>query len=190
MLDKTYRPAEVEEKHYAAWEASGAFACGQNPGADPYTIVIPPPNVTGNLHMGHALNNTLQDILIRYQRMRGLDTLCLPGTDHAGIATQMKVEAKLLEEEGKTRYDVGREALLERIWQWKEAYGDAIYHQLRKLGCSYDWSRSRFTLDEGYAEAVLKAFQRFHDQGWIYRGTRMINWCPKCGTVISDLETK
>ena len=189
-IAKKYDPAEVEGSLYDSWERRGLFRARVSAEKTPFCVTIPPPNVTGELHMGHAIQHAIHDCVIRRKRMQGYETLCLPGTDHAGIATQMKVEAKLLEEEGKTRYDVGREALLERIWQWKEAYGDAIYHQLRKLGCSYDWSRSRFTLDEGYAEAVLKAFQRFHDQGWIYRGTRMINWCPKCGTVISDLETE
>jgi valyl-tRNA synthetase len=189
-LAKKYNPAEVEGSLYDSWERRGLFRARVNADKTPFCVTIPPPNVTGELHMGHAIQHAIHDCVIRRKRMQGFETLCLPGTDHAGIATQMKVEAKLLEEEGKTRYDVGREDLLRRIWQWREEYGDAIFHQLRKLGCSYDWTRSRFTLDEGYAVAVLKAFQRFYDRGWIYRGTRMINWCPKCGTVISDLETE
>ena len=189
MLDKTFRPAEVEEKHYAAWEASGAFACGQTPGADPYTIVIPPPNVTGNLHMGHALNNTLQDILIRYQRMKGLDALWQPGTDHAGIATQMVVERQMAEE-GKTRHDLGREKFIERVWDWKAESGGAITGQLRRLGASCDWGRERFTMDEGLSRAVRKVFVQLHKQSLIYRDKRLVNWDPKLHTAISDLEVE
>ena len=189
MLDKTFRPAEVEEKHYAAWEASGAFACDQNPGADPYTIVIPPPNVTGNLHMGHALNNTLQDILIRYQRMKGLDALWQPGTDHAGIATQMVVERQMAEE-GKTRHDLGREKFIERVWDWKAESGGAITGQLRRLGASCDWGRERFTMDEGLSRAVRKVFVQLHKQSLIYRDKRLVNWDPKLHTAISDLEVE
>ena len=190
-LEKTYDPKVVEEKWYAHWEASGLFnAVTDSAESDSYCITIPPPNVTGELHMGHAIQHAIHDAVTRRRRMQGFETLCLPGTDHAGIATQMKVEEQLAQEEGKTRYDIGREALVERIWAWKERYGNTIYDQLRKLGCSYDWKRSRFTLDDGYAAAVLKAFERFHANGWIYRGTRMINWCPFCGTVISDLETE
>ena len=148
MLDKTYRPAEVEQKHYAEWEATGAFACGRHPDADPYTIVIPPPNVTGSLHMGHALNNTLQDILIRYERMKGRDALWQPGTDHAGIATQMVVERQLAEE-AKSRHDLGREDFIKRVWEWKTESGGAITGQLRRLGASCDWDRERFTMDDG-----------------------------------------
>ena len=189
MLDKTFRPAEVEKKHYAAWEASGAFACGQNPGADPYTIVIPPPNVTGNLHMGHALNNTLQDILIRYQRMKGLDALWQSGTDHAGIATQMVVERQMAEE-GKTRHDLGREKFIERVWDWKAESGGAITGQLRRLGASCDWGRERFTMDEGLSRAVRKVFVQLHKQSLIYRDKRLVNWDPKLHTAISDLEVE
>ncbi|HIM56833.1 MAG TPA: valine--tRNA ligase, partial [Candidatus Latescibacteria bacterium] len=152
-IAKKYDPAEVEGSLYDSWERRGLFRARVSAEKTPFCVTIPPPNVTGELHMGHAIQHAIHDCVIRRKRMQGYETLCLPGTDHAGIATQMKVEAKLLEEEGKTRYDVGREALLERIWQWKEEYGEAIYHQLRKMGCSYDWSRSRFTLDEGYAEA-------------------------------------
>ena len=190
ILEKTYDPKVVEEKWYAHWERSSYFSAVPKPAADAYCITIPPPNVTGELHMGHAIQHAIHDAVTRRKRMQQFVTLCLPGTDHAGIATQMKVEEVLAQDGGKTRYDIGRDALMERIWAWKERYGNTIYDQLRKLGCSYDWERSRFTLDENYAEAVLKAFEHFHANGWIYRGTRMINWCPNCGTVISDLETE
>ena len=189
-LSKQYDPQAAEAEWYRLWEERGYFTPTPDPERPSYTITIPPPNVTGELHMGHAIQHAIHDCVIRRKRMQGYETLCLPGTDHAGIATQMKVEQALIADEGKTRYDVGREALMERIWAWREKYGDTIYHQLRKLGCSYDWSRSRFTLDEGYVAAVLKAFEHFHRNDWIYRGTRMINWCPQCGTVISDLETE
>ena len=190
ILSKVYEPHQVEEKWYAFWEEEGFFQASVTRDKPSYCITIPPPNVTGELHMGHAIQHAIHDMIIRWKRMSGFETLCLPGTDHAGIATQMKVEEELAQTEGKTRYDLGRDAILERIWAWKEKYGGAIYAQLRKIGCSYDWNRARFTLDEGYVEAVLKAFERFHEKGWIYRGTRMINWCPSCGTVISDLETE
>ena len=190
ILAKVYEPGDVEEKWYSFWEEQDFFHADVDPDRPAYCITIPPPNVTGELHMGHAIQHAIHDMVIRWKRMQGHQTLCLPGTDHAGIATQMKVEEQLLRTEGKTRYDVGREALLERIWEWREKYGDAIYDQLRKLGCSYDWRRARFTLDEGYVRAVLEAFKRYQERGWIYRGTRMINWCPNCGTVISDLETE
>ena len=189
-LEKTYDPKGAEEKWYAYWEDKGYFHADPNPEKTPYCITIPPPNVTGELHMGHAIQHAIHDLVVRWKRMQGYETLCLPGTDHAGIATQMKVEQQLAAEEGLSRYDVGREALLEKIHAWRDKYGDAIYHQLRKLGSRYDWRRARFTLDEGYVEAVLQAFERFGDQGWIYRGRRMINWCPECRTVISDLETE
>ena len=163
MLDKHFQPEEVERKHYAEWEDSGAFACGQAPNpnsesnAAPYTIVIPPPNVTGSLHMGHALNYTLQDILIRYQRMNGRDELWQPGTDHAGIATQMVVERQLAEQ-GKTRHDLGREEFIDTVWKWKAESGGIITDQLRRLGASCDWSRERFTMDDGLSMAVRKVF--------------------------------
>jgi len=189
-LAKVYEPKDVEEKLYSFWEEQGFFHAEVEAGKKPYCITIPPPNVTGELHMGHAIQHAIHDMVVRWKRMQGCQTLCLPGTDHAGIATQMKVEEELAKTEGKTRYDVGREGVLQRIWVWREKYGDAIYDQLRKLGCSYDWPRARFTLDEGYVGAVLEAFKRCQDRGWIYRGTRMINWCPNCGTVISDLETE
>ena len=189
-LAKTYDPVAIEKKWYDFWEENGHFNAEINPDKPPYSIVIPPPNVTGELHMGHAIQHAIHDLVVRWKRMQGFETLCLPGTDHAGIATQMKVEQELLEVEGKNRYDLGRDAMLDRIWQWKEKYGDAIYRQLRQLGASYDWRWERFTLDEEYVEAVLQAFEHFAEKGWIYRGTRMINWCPQCRTVISDLETE
>lgn len=189
MLEKTYRPAEVEGRRYAAWEQSGAFKCGQRPEAQGYTIVIPPPNVTGSLHIGHALNNTLQDILIRFARMRGCDVLWQPGMDHAGIATQMVVERQL-EKEGLTRHDLGREAFIERIWKWKAESGGAIVGQLRRLGASCDWSRERFTMDEGLSAAVVKVFVELYRQGLIYRDKRLVNWDPLLHTAISDLEVE
>jgi valyl-tRNA synthetase len=189
MLDKTYRPKEVEAKHYALWESAGDFAAGQRPEAETYCIVIPPPNVTGSLHMGHALNSTLQDVLIRYQRMRGRDTLWQPGMDHAGIATQMVVERRL-EAEGLHRRELGREKFLEKVWQWKEESGGTITRQLRRLGSSCDWSRERFTMDEGLSQAVLKVFVQLHKEGLIYKDKRLVNWDPKLRTAISDLEVQ
>ena len=189
MLDKSYNPQGVEKKHYQAWEEGGAFAGGQRPDADPYTIVIPPPNVTGNLHMGHALNNTLQDIMIRYQRMKGLDVLWQPGTDHAGIATQMVVERQM-EKEGLTRHDLGRDKFIERVWKWKAESGGSITEQLRRLGASCDWGRERFTMDDGLSAAVRKVFVELHRQGLIYRDQRLVNWDPLLHTAISDLEVE
>ena len=189
MLDKLYLPAEVEKRRYLAWEESGAFTSGDWQESDPYTIVIPPPNVTGSLHMGHALNNTLQDILIRYRRMKGDNALWQPGTDHAGIATQMVVERQL-ETEGKTRHDLGREAFIQRIWKWRKESGGTITEQLRSLGASCDWSRERFTMDEGLSSAVLKVFVQLYQEGLIYRDKRLVNWDPKLHTAISDLEVE
>jgi valyl-tRNA synthetase len=189
MLDKTYGPSAVEEKHYKAWEQAGLFACGNAPEGDPYTIVIPPPNVTGSLHMGHALNNTLQDILIRYKRKKGHDALWQPGTDHAGIATQMVVERQLAEQ-GKTRHDLGRDKFIERVWDWKAESGGTITGQLRRLGASCDWSRERFTMDDGLSSAVRKVFVELYKQGLIYRDKRLVNWDPKLHTAISDLEVE
>jgi valyl-tRNA synthetase len=189
MLEKTYRPAEVEGRRYAAWEDSGAFKCGRRPEAQGYAIVIPPPNVTGSLHIGHALNNTLQDVLIRFARMRGRDVLWQPGMDHAGIATQIVVERQL-EKEGLTRHDMGREAFIERIWKWKAESGGAIVGQLRRLGASCDWSRTRFTMDEGLSAAVVKVFVALHREGLIYRDKRLVNWDPLLHTAISDLEVE
>jgi valyl-tRNA synthetase len=189
MLDKTYRHAPTEQRHYDAWEKAGAFGCNRRGNADPYSIVIPPPNVTGSLHMGHALNNTLQDVLIRWHRMRGRDTLWQPGMDHAGIATQMVVERQLAEE-GKTRHDLGRDGFIERVWAWKQESGGAITNQLRRLGASADWSRERFTMDEGLSAAVRKVFVDLYKQGLIYRDKRLVNWDCKLHTAISDLEVE
>ncbi|MGH6661447.1 MAG: valine--tRNA ligase [Rhodospirillales bacterium] len=189
MLDKTYRPAEIEKKRYGEWERDGAFACGQKPDADPFTIVIPPPNVTGSLHMGHALNNTLQDILVRYRRMQGRDVLWQPGTDHAGIATQMVVERQLADE-GKTRHDLGREGFIKRVWEWKAESGGTITSQLRRLGASCDWRRERFTMDDGLSRAVRKVFVDLYKRNLIYRDKRLVNWDPKLHTAISDLEVE
>ena len=192
-MDKTYRPADVEDRIYARWEKAGAFACGRAdaPEAEraPYSIVIPPPNVTGSLHMGHALNNTLQDILIRFARMQGRDALWQPGTDHAGIATQMVVERQL-EAEGKTRHDLGREAFIRRVWEWKAESGGTITDQLRRLGASCDWSRERFTMDDGLSQAVRTVFVTLYKDGLIYRDKRLVNWDPKLHTAISDLEVE
>ncbi|MGY8994463.1 MAG: class I tRNA ligase family protein, partial [Rhodospirillales bacterium] len=173
MLDKTYRPADVEKRIYETWESSGFFAGGRSERANamPFTIVIPPPNVTGSLHVGHALDNTLQDVLIRYRRMLGCDTLWQPGTDHAGIATQMVVERQLAEE-GKTRHDLGREGFIARVWQWKADSGGSITNQLRRLGASCDWSRERFTMDEGLSAAVRKVFVALFRKGLIYKDKR------------------
>jgi valyl-tRNA synthetase len=189
MLDKTYRPETVETKRYEQWEGDGAFACGQNMDGDPYTIVIPPPNVTGTLHIGHALNNTLQDILIRCMRMRGRDALWQPGMDHAGIATQMVVERQL-EAEGQSRAALGREGFLQKVWDWKDESGGAIIGQLRRLGASCDWDRERFTMDEGLNAAVRKVFVDLYKDGLIYKDNRLVNWDPKLKTAISDLEVQ
>ncbi len=188
-LDKAYDPKKVEEKIYDFWLKSDFFNPDKLPERHkkPYCIVVPPPNITGSLHMGHALNATCQDILIRWRRMQGFKTLWLPGTDHAGIATQNVVE-KELKKEGKTRFDLGREKFIERIWQWKEKYGNIILDQFKKLGCSLDWSRARFTLDKEYTEAVKTAFLHYYKKGWIYKGERTVNWCPRCRTSLSDLE--
>lgn len=191
MLEKTFQPQEVEARLYKDWETSGAFkAVQKDDGAQPYCIVIPPPNVTGSLHMGHALNNTLQDILVRFERMRGRDVLWQVGTDHAGIATQMVVERQLAEAGNAGRRDMGREAFVDRIWQWKEESGSTITNQLRRLGASCDWSRERFTMDEGLSKAVLKVFVQLHKEGLIYKDKRLVNWDPTLGTAISDLEVE
>jgi len=188
-LDKAYNPKEVENRIYGLWLSSGFFNPDKLPKKNkkPYTIVIPPPNVTGSLHMGHALNATIQDVLIRWKRMSGFKALWLPGTDHAGIATQNVVEKKL-KKENKTRFDLGREEFIKEIWKWKEEYGDIILNQLKKIGCSCDWSRARFTMDKDYAEAVNYAFLHYYKKGWIYQGERVVNWCPRCATSLSDLE--
>ncbi len=186
-LAKTYNPADFEERIYSSWVADNCFAPSGKEGAENFTIVIPPPNITGQLHMGHALDNTLQDILIRYKRMKGFDTLWLPGTDHASIATEAKI-VEAMRKEGLTKEDLGREKFLERAWAWKEQYGGRIIEQLKKLGSSCDWSRERFTLDEGCSEAVREVFVRLYEKGLIYRGERIINWCPHCKTSISNAE--
>jgi valyl-tRNA synthetase len=188
-LPKSYNPEEAEKKWYEKWASMGYFRPEVNPAGRPFCMVIPPPNVTGSLHMGHALNATLQDVLVRWQRMRGRRALWLPGTDHAGIATQNVVEKSLVLE-GTDRHALGREAFVERVWQWKGEYGDRIIHQLRKMGASADWSRQRFTLDEGLSRAVREVFVRLYEEGLIYRATRLINWCPRCKTALSDLEVE
>ena len=190
MIDKTYQPSEVEGRIYKTWEAAGAFRAGrpERAGAQPYSIVIPPPNVTGSLHMGHALNNTLQDVLCRFERMRGKDVLWQPGTDHAGIATQMVVERQLIERQQPGRREMGREAFLKRVWEWKAESGGTIVNQLKRLGASCDWSRERFTMDEGLSRAVLKVFVALYRDGLIYKDKRLVNWDPKLLTAISDLE--
>jgi valyl-tRNA synthetase len=187
MLDKNYEAKDIEARLYAHWEKSGAFACGQRPEAETFTIVLPPPNVTGSLHMGHALDHTLQDVLCRFERLRGKDVLWQPGTDHAGIATQMVVERQL-DEEGLDRRDMGRDAFLKRVWDWKHHSGGTITRQMRRLGASCDWSRERFTMDEGFSAAVLKVFVELYKQNLIYRDKRLVNWDPKLKTAISDLE--
>ncbi|MFB0951654.1 MAG: valine--tRNA ligase [Rhodospirillales bacterium] len=190
MLEKTYQSDEIERKRYEEWEQDGDFKIGgDRANADPYTIVIPPPNVTGSLHMGHALNNTLQDILIRFRRMQGRDALWQPGTDHAGIATQMVVERQMAEED-LTRHDLGRDKFIDRVWKWKAESGGTITKQLRRLGASCDWSRERFTMDEGLSEAVTKVFVQLYKEGLIYRDKRLVNWDPKLHTAISDLEVE
>ena len=188
-IPKVYDPKKVEEKWYKFWEDGGYFTPEINLDQKPFTIVIPPPNVTGQLHMGHALNNTIQDILIRWKRMQGFSTLWLPGTDHAGIATEAKVRESIALE-GKTKYDLGREKFLERAWQWKEKYGGTITNQLKRLGCSCDWSRERFTMDEGCSKAVREVFVRLYEKGLIYQGNYIINWCPMCHTTLSDIEVE
>ena len=188
MLEKNFSPQDTEQRIYRAWEESGAFACGQKPEGEPFCIVIPPPNVTGSLHMGHALNNTIQDILCRFERMRGKDVLWQPGTDHAGIATQMVVERQLMENGEPTRWEMGREKFVQRVWEWKEHSGGTITGQLRRLGASCDWSRERFTMDEGLSAAVQKVFIQLYREGLIYKDMRLVNWDPKLLTAISDLE--
>ncbi|MCA1476783.1 valine--tRNA ligase [Bradyrhizobium sp. NBAIM08] len=190
MLEKTFDPKSTEPRLYASWEASGAFAPSDNPGAEPFSIVMPPPNVTGSLHIGHALNSTLQDVLIRFERMRGKAALWLPGTDHAGIATQMVVERQLAQDGNINRREMGRAAFLAKVWEWKAESGGKIVHQLRKLGASCDWSRERFTLDDGFSQGVRKAFVTLYNEGLIYRDKRLVNWDPHFQTAISDLEVE
>ena len=188
-IPSSYDPKQVEDKWYRVWEQGNYFHAREDDGKEPYCIVIPPPNVTGNLHMGHALNNTLQDVLIRWQRMMGKSALWMPGMDHAGIATQNVVE-RLLKEEGKTKDDLGREKFEKRVWEWKEKSGGNIQNQLRRLGCSCDWERERFTLDKGLSRAVHTVFATLYKEGLIYQGYRIINWCPRCETALSDIETE
>ena len=188
MLEKTYRPADFEGRLYDLWEKSGGFA-GNPGGSTPWCVMMPPPNVTGSLHMGHALNNTLQDVLTRYRRKTGRNALWQPGMDHAGIATQMVVERQLAEA-GTDRRSLGRDAFIDRVWSWKAESGGAIGRQLRRLGASPDWSRERFTMDEGLSRAVLEVFVTLYRQGLIYRDKRLVNWDPVLGTAISDLEVE
>ena len=189
-LPKVYEPQEVEGRVYEMWEKNGCFEGHRDPDKKPFTIVMPPPNVTGQLHMGHAMDSTLQDILIRFKRMQGYAALWVPGTDHAGIATQIKVEEELRTKEGLTRYDLGREKFLERVWDWKRQYGNRIVEQQKKLGASCDWSRARFTMDEGLSKAVRHVFVSLYKKGLIYKGSRIINWCPNCVTALSDAEVE
>ena len=189
-LAKTYAPREFEDRIYQNWCDKAYFTPDVNDGKPPFSVVIPPPNVTGQLHMGHALDETLQDILVRYKRMQGFSTLWIPGTDHAGIATQIKVEEQLRKNENLTRYDLGREKFLERVWDWKHQYGSRIINQLKKLGTSCDWTRERFTMDEGCSRAVKEVFVNLYEKGLIYRGNRIINWCPHCATALSDAEVE
>src|SRR6266566_2844959 len=193
MIDipKTYDPKEAEQNHYARWEECGYFApeINQDPAAPVFSIAIPPPNVTGSLHMGHALQHTMMDVLTRYKRMAGFRALWLPGMDHAGISTQLMV-TRQLKKEGLTRHDLGREKFVERVWQWKQEYGGQILNQLRREGASVDWSRFKFTMDDDLSRAVRESFVRLYDEGMIYRGNRIVNWCPNDQTVLSDLEVE
>ncbi len=188
-IPTVYDPAAVEEKWYKYWEDNGLFHAEPDTGKTPYSIVIPPPNVTGQLHMGHALDNTLQDVLIRFRRMQGYETLWMPGSDHAGIATQIKVE-EVLAKEGVSRYDLGRERFIDRVWEWKHEYGGRIINQLKRLGASCDWPRERFTMDEGCSAAVREVFVSLYEKGLIYQGNRITNWCPRCKTALSDIEVE
>ncbi|MDR7867198.1 MAG: valine--tRNA ligase [Sporomusaceae bacterium] len=188
-IPTVYDPKEVEEKWYKHWEDNGLFHAEPDTGKKPYSIVIPPPNVTGQLHMGHALDNTLQDVLIRFRRMQGYEALWMPGSDHAGIATQIKVE-EVLAKEGVSRYDLGREAFIDRVWEWKHEYGGRIINQLKRLGASCDWQRERFTMDEGCSAAVREVFVSLYEKGLIYQGNRITNWCPRCNTALSDIEVE
>jgi valyl-tRNA synthetase len=188
-IPSKYNPGETEKKWYGIWEKKGYFHAEANPKKKPYTIVIPPPNITGILHMGHALNNTIQDIYVRYKRMQGFEALWMPGTDHAGIATQNVVEKKL-KAEGRGKDSIGREGFLKEVWKWREEYGSTIINQLKSLGCSCDWARTRFTMDEGLSDAVLEVFAKLYRKGLIYRGDYIINWCPRCKTALSDEEAQ
>ena len=189
ILPKTYTPSEIEDKLYQSWMDRGYFHAEVDERKKPFCIVMPPPNITGQLHMGHALDNTMQDILIRFRRMQGYSALWQPGTDHAAIATEVKVIEKL-KKEGRDKEQLGREKFLEECWAWKDEYGNRIINQLKKLGSSADWDRERFTMDEGCSEAVKEVFLRLYEKGYIYRGSRIINWCPVCQTTISDAEVE
>nr|MDQ3042215.1 valine--tRNA ligase [Acidobacteriota bacterium] len=191
-IAKSYNPKEAEETLYQTWEANNCFApeINENPNAETFSIVIPPPNVTGSLHMGHALQHTLMDVLTRWKRMQGYKTLFLVGVDHAGISTQLMVTRQLKKDEHKTPQDIGREAFVEKVWAWKEKYGNTIQNQIRREGLSVDWSRERFTMDAQLSLAVRNVFVRLYEEGWIYRGKRIVNWCPRDKTVLSDLEVK
>ncbi|MCR4778074.1 MAG: class I tRNA ligase family protein, partial [Lachnospiraceae bacterium] len=186
-LEKNYNPNEIEDRLYKKWEAKKYFHAEPDPKKKPFTIMMPPPNITGQLHMGHALDETMQDILTRWKRMQGYSALWLPGTDHASIATEAKVVEKL-KTEGITKEELGREAFLDRVWDWKREYGGRIVNQLKKLGSSPDWDRERFTMDEGCNKAVKEVFVNLYNKGLIYKGERIINWCPHCLTSISDAE--
>ena len=188
-LAKTYNPKEFEDRIYEMWEKEGAFKAERDPEKEPFTIMMPPPNITGQLHMGHALDHTLQDVLTRWKRLNGYATLWLPGSDHASIATEVKV-VEQLRSEGIEKDDLGREKFLERVWDWKKEYGGRITKQCRKLGDSCDWSRERFTMDEGCNKAVRHFFVELYNKGLIYRGNRLINWCPTCGTSLSDASAR
>ncbi|HEY6010433.1 MAG TPA: class I tRNA ligase family protein, partial [Nitrospirota bacterium] len=188
-LPKAYEPGSVENKWYAFWTGNNYFHADENSPNPPFSIVIPPPNVTGSLHIGHALNSTLQDILVRWMRMSGRNTLWVPGTDHAGIATQNVVERQLAKEH-VDRHQLGREQFIAKVWEWKKEYGGRIINQLKRMGASCDWQRERFTMDEGLSRAVREVFVTLYEQGLIYRGERLINWCPRCHTALSDIEVE
>ena len=189
-LAKNYDPKEFEERIYKTWVEKGMFRAEMDSEKKPYTIVMPPPNITGQLHMGHALDHTLQDVLIRWKRLEGYSALWIPGSDHASIATEVKVVEKIKKDEGLGKEDIGREEFLKRAWSWKDEYGGRITKQCRRLGDSCDWSRERFTMDEGCSKAVRKYFVELYKKGYIYRGNRLINWCPDCGTSLSDAEVE
>ena len=188
-LEKNYNPADIEKRTYDKWQEKKYFHAEVDRSKKPFTIVMPPPNITGQLHMGHALDNTLQDILIRFKRMQGYEALWVPGTDHASIATEAKVVEKL-REQGISKDDIGREKFLEHVWDWKKQYGGRIVEQLKKIGSSCDWDRERFTMDEGCSKAVKEVFVNLYNKGLIYRGKRIINWCPHCLTSLSDAEVE
>ncbi|MBR3537953.1 MAG: class I tRNA ligase family protein, partial [Eubacterium sp.] len=186
-LEKTYSPADIEGRLYQKWEDAGYFHAEPDSSKKPFTIMMPPPNITGQLHMGHALDNTMQDILIRMKRMQGYNALWQPGTDHAAISTEVKI-INALKEQGISKEDLGREGFLKRAWEWRAEYGGRIVRQLRRMGSSADWQRERFTMDEGNNKAVSTVFKKLYDKGWIYKGSRIVNWCPVCRTSISDAE--